>query len=180
MMNFARYLPPAVATAIACLALTALPAAAETSTGNGSVTANVQAACSLVSVPTVAFGTVSSVGALAEPIDATGTITVACSSGASYTVYIGDGANRVGLGTGDRRMANGAGRLAYQLYKEVGRTNIWDATGGTAVTGGSGGVSEDGTGVDQALTVFGRIPAGTIVPSVTGAYSDSVLVTVTY
>lgn len=176
----ARYLPPAAAVVAASLTLSTLPVAAQTATGNGTVTATVQAACSLVSAPTVAFGTVSGIGPLAAPIDATGTITVACSSGATYTVYIGDGTNRVGPGTGNRQMANGAGRLAYQLYKEVGRTNIWDATGGTVVTGGSGGVTQAGIGLNQTLTVFGRIPAGTVVPSVTGAYSDSVVVTVTY
>ncbi len=99
------------------LALWAQPAAADTVVGNGTVTATVQAACNLVSVPTVAFGTVSSVGPLAAEIVASGSISVACSNGASYTVYIGDGANRVGAGTGNRQMANGAGRLAYQLYK---------------------------------------------------------------
>ncbi|MES2057741.1 MAG: spore coat U domain-containing protein [Pseudomonadota bacterium] len=180
MKTIMRYLAPPTAAAIACLAIAAQPASAATVTGNGTVTANVQAACNLVSTPTVPFGTVSSVGPLAADIPATGTITVACSNGASYTVYIGDGANRVGVGTGLRQMANGAGRLAYQLYKEVAHTNIWDATGGTAAIGGAGGVNGTGSGANQTLTVFGLIPAGTVVPSVTGAYTDSVVVTVTY
>jgi len=166
-------------TALVC-ASQAQPAIADTVTGNGTVTATVTATCDLVAAPTIAFGTISGLSTLAADVTAQGTITVACSTGASYTVYIGDGANRVAPGSGNRQMANGAGRLPYQLYKTNAYATIWDATGGTSTTGGSGGVNGTGTSANQNLTVYGRIAAGTAVPAVLGSYSDTVLITVTY
>jgi len=165
---------------LAALACTAQPARADTVTGNGTVTATVTATCNLVATPTIAFGSISGIGTVAADVTAQGTITVICSTGASYTIYIGDGANRVAPGSGNRQMANGAGRLPYQLYKTNAYAAIWDATGGTSTTGGSGGVNGTGTGVNQNLTVYGRIAAGTAVPTVLGNYSDTVLITVTY
>ncbi len=172
--------------AAACIALTAFlvaqpePATAGTVTGTGTVQATVQAACELVAPPMINFGTVSSIGALAAEIDQTGTITLACSNGAPYTVYIGDGNNRVGVGTGNRQMANGTALLPYQLYKETGHINIWDATGGPTTTGGSGGVNGTGSGANQSLTVYGVIAVGSTIPSTTGSYTDSVVVTIAY
>lgn len=170
---------PLILAALACISL-AQPAFADTVTGNGTVTATVTATCDLVAAPTIAFGTVSGIGTVATDVTAQGTITVICSTGASYTVYIGDGANRVAPGSGNRQMANGAGRLPYQLYKTNAYATIWDATGGTSTTGGSGGINGAGTGANQNLTVYGRIAAGTAVPTVLGNYSDTVLITVTY
>jgi len=169
----------AMLAALACTFQAQL-AFADTVTGNGTVTATVTATCDLVAAPTIAFGTISGIGTLAADVTAQGTITVVCSTGAGYTVYIGDGANRVAPGSGNRQMANGAGRLPYQLYKTNAYAAIWDATGGTATTGGSGGVNGTGSGANQNLTVYGRIAAGTTVPTVLGNYSDTVLVTVTY
>ena len=164
---------------LACMSQ-AQPALADTVTGNGTVTATVTATCNLVAAPTIAFGTISGIGSVTADVTAQGTITVICSTGASYTIYIDDGANRVAPGSGNRQMANGAGRLAYQLYKTNAHATIWDATGGTATTGGSGGVNGTGTGANQNHTVYGRIAAGTAIPSVLGNYSDTVLITVTY
>lgn len=170
---------PLIAMVLAC-ASQATPALADTVTGNGTVTATVTATCDLVATPTIAFGPISGLATVATDVTAQGTITVICSTGAGYTVYIGDGANRVAPGSGNRQMANGAGRLPYQLYKTNAYAAIWDATGGTATTGGSGGVNGTGSGANQNLTVYGRIAAGTTVPTVLGNYSDTVLITVTY
>lgn len=170
---------PLICVAFACV-FQATPAFADTVTGNGTVTATVTATCDLVATPTIAFGTISGLATVATDVTAQGTITVICSTGAGYTVYIGDGANRVAPGSGNRQMANGAGRLPYQLYKTNAYAAIWDATGGTATTGGSGGVNGTGSGANQNLTVYGRIAAGTAVPTVLGNYSDTVLITVTY
>ena len=168
-----------ILTAIACISRTQ-PAFADTVTGNGTVTATVTATCNLVATPTIAFGTITGIGTVAADVTAQGTITVICSTGASYTIYIGDGANRVAPGSGNRQMANGAGRLPYQLYKTNAYAAIWDATGGTSTTGGSGGVNGTGTSANQNLTVYGRIAAGTAIPAVLGNYTDTVLITVTY
>lgn len=133
--------------------------------------------CTLVSSPTIDFGTIGSIAPTAARIDTQGSVTVTCNT--PYTIYIGDGGNRVAPGSGDRRMARGTQRLPYQLYKDAARTQIWDATGGTATLNGSGGVSDVGTGINQTRPVYGSIPAGTVLPAA-GAYSDTVIVTVTY
>ncbi|MES2057740.1 MAG: spore coat U domain-containing protein [Pseudomonadota bacterium] len=146
----------------------------------GNYTANfvVPKVCSLISSPAISFGPVSSIGPTAARIDAQGSVTVQCND--AYTIYIGDGNNRVAAGSGNRQMANGAARLPYQLYKDPARSQIWDATGGTATTGGSGGLSDTGLGANQTKTVYAAIPIATTLPTLNGAYSDTVVITVTY
>ncbi len=134
--------------------------------------------CTLQTPPAVNFGNVSSIGATAAAIYATGTIQLTCNS--AYTVYIGDGNNRVSPGSGLRRMAQGAALLPYQLYQDPNHTQVWDNTGGPGVTGGSGGYSGTGTGSALSLTVYGAIPAGTTLPGTVGTYTDTVVVTVAY
>ncbi|RYZ11666.1 MAG: spore coat U domain-containing protein [Comamonadaceae bacterium] len=63
-------------------------------------------------------------------------------------------------------------RVAYQLFRDPARTQVWGAAAqGLAVAG-------TGTGLAQAYTVYGRVPAqATPAP---GIYSDRIVVTVTY
>jgi spore coat protein U-like protein len=137
--------------------------------------------CNLVSTSTVDFGNIPGANVVAAGgIPATGAINVNCSNGTPYTVYLGDGNHRVGSGSGYRRMANGTALLPYQLYQDSGHTTVWDASCGTAHTGGSCGVSGVGTGTSQNMSVYALIPGGTTVPAIAGAYTDSVVVTVTY
>ena len=145
----------------------------------GNYTANfvIPKMCALNATPAINFNNVTSIGPTAARIDAEGTVTVECNT--PYTIYIGDGQNRVAPGSGNRRMAQGAARLPYQLFKDAARTQVWDATGGTAAIGGSGGVSDTGTGAPQNKTVFASIPAGTTLPA-PGTYTDTVVITVTY
>jgi spore coat protein U-like protein len=180
-MQFKRTLELARAVCVlGVVALLAPGANAGTTGGYGLVQATVQSACNLVATPTISFGTVSSIGPLAAEIDQTGTISVACSNGAPYEVYIGDGNNRVAPGSGNRQMINGTALLPYQLYQSAAHSTIWDNTGGPSTIGGSGGINGTGTGATQNLTVYGVIPAGITVPSVTGYYYDWVWVTIAY
>jgi spore coat protein U-like protein len=133
--------------------------------------------CLLTSTSNVDFGNLT-VGPLGAPVDATGGVSVQCSSGTAYTVYLGNGNQRIP--GGNRQMKNGSALLAYQLYKNTAHSQVWDATGGTGATGGSGGVNGTGNGLNQSLTVHARIPAGTSVPGTIGNYTDTVVVTVTY
>lgn len=135
-------------------------------TGTAAISGAVSPICS-VSAGTLGFNTYSA-GAAAL---ATATVTVNCSSGGAWQVSLGAGNNASG---GTRRMAGpSASFLAYQLFRDAARLVAWgDGTAhGARVTG-------TGTGSNQALTVYGRIPAGQSVPA--GSYSDSVLVTVEY
>lgn len=146
---------------------------------SGSVifTANfiIPGSCQMVTTNDVNFGTLDG-GTLATHRDATGSITVKCTSGTDYTVYLGAGLNA----STTRQMRNGTAYLPYQLYKNAARSQVWDNTGGPGIVGGSGGVSSTGTNTNQNMTVYGRIPAGTVVPGFEGTYTDTVVVTVAY
>jgi spore coat protein U-like protein len=71
-------------------------------------------------------------------------------------------------------MTSGANLLNYNLYTTTARTTVWgNGTAGTGVLAGTG------TGIVQAVTVYGRVASGqTSVPA--GSYVDTVSVTVTY
>lgn len=134
--------------------------------------------CSLVSTSNIDFGSISDVGQTLKNYDATGAVAAKCNYGAAYTLYLGDGNSR--LSGSYRRMAYGSYLLPYQLYQDSSYATVWDSTGGTSVTGGSGGISSTGTGANQTFTVYGRIPKGLTIPSNVGTYSDTVVVTLTY
>ncbi|HEX9932555.1 MAG TPA: spore coat U domain-containing protein [Allosphingosinicella sp.] len=130
------------------------------------ITGSVAAICS-VSAGTLGFGAYS--GAV---VNATGAISVNCSNGAAYQVAMSGGANHDGA---SRRMAGPAGgRLAYQLYRDSGRSLAWgdDSAQLGARLGGTG------SGAAQSLSVYGRIPAGQTPAA--GSYTDSVVVTIEY
>jgi len=151
-----------------------------TSTPVSAFTANfvIPPTCSVSSTSNVAFTPIGIIGSTSSRIDATGAVSVNCSAGATYTIYLGDGGNRIS-GGGNRQMSSGSNLLPYQLYKDNGRTSIWDTTGGTTATGGSGGVTLTGTGAAASTTVYASIPAGTALPP-PGSYNDTVVVTVAY
>ncbi|WP_216844744.1 spore coat protein U domain-containing protein [Rhodanobacter sp. L36] len=141
----------------------------------------VPSVCTLVSTSKVDFGNLASGATIATAgVATTGSVVVNCNANAPYTVYLSDGGQRIAGGS--RQMANGSARLPYQLYKSTSyvTSQIWDATGGTGSLGGAGGQGGTGNGLNQSLTVYALIPGGTIVPATTGAYNDTVLVTVTY
>ena len=102
-------------------------------------------------------------------IDSTGTLSITCTPGTSYTVALGDGTNNSGAGTDGRRMEGDGKFVPYQLYSDSSRTSVWGSTSGTV-----GGV---GSGAAQDLTVYGRIPSANF-PA--GTYTDTVIATVEY
>jgi spore coat protein U-like protein len=161
----------AALTALAAgLFVATAPAQAATTTGNLSVTATVTSNCSVSTTP-VAFGSVDVLSG--TNYDSTGTVSVTCTNGTAWSAAAG-----LGTGTGatfaSRKMSSGANLLNYSLYTNVGRTTIWgDGSGGTST------VSNTGTGAVQNFTVYGRVPLGQAAAQ-TGAYSDTVLVTLTY
>jgi spore coat protein U-like protein len=129
------------------------------------VTATVVAACNVSTTP-VAFGTYNPTAVTDH--DGTGTVSVTCTSGTSYTVSL-DGGGQADATA--RAMSSGAEKLSYQLYSDSVRTTVWDSTG-------PGQVSDEGTGSAIDHTVYGRIPSGQNVPP--GSYSDTINVTITY
>ncbi|WP_445536162.1 Csu type fimbrial protein [Acinetobacter sp. G18] len=151
------------------------------SSGNVTLTANfvVPTLCQLNSTSNVDFGNINDIGITKRDYTTQGAVNTTCNSGTPYSIYLGDGNNRISGGF--RRMANSNNEfIPYQLYKDSNYSSVWDATGGVNSVGGTGGVSGTGTGNAQTTTVYGKIPQGTTIASRPGSYSDSVVVTVTY
>lgn len=135
-------------------------------TTSTAITGSVAAICT-VTAGTLGFGTYApATGTLS-----TASVSVNCSSGASYQVGLGAGQNVSGT---TRRMAGPGGTfLSYELFSDAARTVRWGD--GSALGARVGGT---GNGAAQGLTVYGRIPAAQ--SPTPGSYSDSVVVTVEY
>lgn len=149
--------------------------------GDTLLTANfvVPSMCQLNSTSTVDFGNINDISTTKQDYTAQGAVNSTCNNGLPYSIYLGDGNNRISGGF--RRMTNGNNEfIPYQLYKDSNYSTVWDATGGVTNVGGAGGVSKTGSGSAQTTTVYGKIPQGTAIASRPGVYSDSVVVTVTY
>jgi spore coat protein U-like protein len=131
------------------------------------VSAIVAPACT-IGAGTLAFGGYDPVGANATaPLDAQGTFQIACTRNTAYAVGLGPGSFASGA---TRRMANGAERLAYELYSDPGRTAVWSAA--STVAGTALGIAP------VTLTVYGRVPGGQAVAP--GAYADTVQSTINF
>jgi spore coat protein U-like protein len=144
-------------------------ASAATDTDTFDVTVTVIAACG-ISATDHDFGTYDALSP--SPLDSTSTISVTCTSGASYSVALNAGTT--GGGTIPARlMTDGANTISYNLYTNSGYGTVWGDG-----TGGSSDVTGTGSGSVQDLTVYGRMPAGQGEPA--GAYSDTVTATITY
>jgi len=154
---------------------------AATATGTLTVKATITNSCVLNTSATgttanavLDFGTLSS---LASNVDADTTTTggtaikVLCNNTVPWTLAFDAGKNAQ---TTQRRMIGGATSNEYIPYNLFSDTNRATAIG-IATTAYSG----TGTGAPQAINVYGRIPAGSTLPSA-GSYVDTVTVTVTY
>lgn len=147
-------------------------ASAATTTDPFQVTATVNSVCTVIAAD-LAFGTYDPLSG--TPNDATSTVTATCTNGTTYSMAINAGSGS-GATVTNRLMTSGANTLGYSLHTIAARTNvtIWgDGTSGTLTVGGTG------SGAAQNHTVYGRIPAGQLVPA--GSYVDAtVTVTLTY
>lgn len=156
-------MPLVVATVVALAPAAAVAASASTTF---SVTATVVDACS-VSATNLAFGAYDP--AATTDKTATSTISVQCSLGTAYTISLDNGGNASGS---TRRMASGANRLSYEMYRDVGNSLIFGTVANLL------GVSGVGTGVAVPTTVYGVIPKSQSVG--TGSYADQITVTIEY
>lgn len=102
---------------------------------------------------------------------ATATIAALCSQTTPYTVSLSAGSGP-GATVSNRKMTGPGGAIAYQLYRDAGRTQVWGDTAGVDTVSGTG------SGSSQALTVYGAVPVQTSPAQ--GLYSDTVVVTLTY
>lgn len=133
------------------------------------VTITLENSCELTTAPTeMAFGTV---GLLNTDYTATSVFSVTCTDQAPYTLALDDGQNP---GTIRRMVFDTTNYVSYDLYSDSGYNTPWGdgTTFGEAVTG-------TGSGVEQEVTVYGRVEAAdnaTTPPA--GSYSDTVTVEV--
>lgn len=158
-----------VAGAMLSSALATGQAYAATATATIVVTATVLQACIVTASPLV-FGNYDPTSA--TPTDSTTTVLVTCTNGATYNVGLSAGGGS-GATVATRKMSTGGGgTMNYSMYTSAARTTVWGNTVGTDTVAGTG------TGLPVSYTVYGRIPAQQTVAS--GAYTDSVTVTITY
>jgi len=129
--------------------------------------------CSINAVDTINFGNIAAVNTLAADVRAQGNVYFTCSLSTPYTLYLGDGLNRDAAGSGNRNMlgSDGSSRIPYQLYTTAATTTIWDSVNGMSGTGSA---------TQTFNTVYGKIAAGSALPSALGTYQDRVIVTVSY
>ncbi len=149
---------------------------ATTQTTTFTVSVTITASCT-ISASNLAFGPQ---GVLAANVDQTSTITVQCTNTTPYTVGLDNGLNFLG---GTRRMKDtGAGTtfVNYALYTDSVRTLGWlTTTSTTTCTGGSNTCAiGTGSGSNQTITVYGRIPPQTTPAPAT--FNDTVTATITY
>jgi spore coat protein U-like protein len=144
-----------VAAAIGSAAL-----AQESATLN--VTAQVQASC-ILQGGSLNFGPYTTTDA--SDTEGQGSFSYQCPDGTEITLSLGSGLNQEGE---SRAMADGAGRLLYEIYQDSNRSQEW-GTGGNAVI-----VTSD-TASETTVPVYGLIPQGQSVPA--GSYSDTVQIT---
>lgn len=145
----------------------ALPLMADAATTNSTmaVSATVASSC-VVSTSPVAFGTYNP--QLGSTLDGLGAVAVTCTKDTTYTVSL-DGGGQADVAA--RAMLSGGNQLPYQLYSDASYSVVWGTAVGQTVAG-------TGSGTQQNLSVYGRIPASQNVPA--GSYTDTINVTVTY
>ena len=147
---------------------TPCPTGSATTYSSGTTwTATVAANCN-VSATNMNFG---SVGLLSSGVNSTSIVTVRCTNTSPFNVGLSQGSG-TGATVAARIMESGANTVIYSLYSNSGRTTVWGDTIGTDT------VSQTGTGNDQPLTVYGRVPAQSTPAA--GTYNDTIVITVTY
>ncbi|NTV15381.1 MAG: spore coat protein U domain-containing protein [Desulfobulbaceae bacterium] len=148
---------------------------AATNTGNMTVSANVETACTVSASP-MAFGTVVP-GATKET---TATVTANCTTGTPYTLDLGDGLNHTvdggpAGGLYRRQMAATTFLLPYVIYIDATRAT---EIGATAVALNNLLTTTVGNGANQDVMIYGRIKAAETTVQEPGAYVDTVVVTI--
>lgn len=169
----ARVFVPRVAAGAAMIALTAAaqPVTAATATANLSVSATVINNC-VISTAALSFGNYDPVDAnAAANLDASGTVTIACTKGATASIGLGLGGNASGA---TRRMTDGSGNfLTYELYQEAGYVTVW----GDAGAGLLSPVAAPSKAA-RNFSVYGRVASNQDVEA--GTYTDTVVATVNF
>ncbi len=166
----------AIAIAGCGLEILPLPAEAGTATGNLTVQLTITAACT-IGAATLDFGSASGTSLLTTALTASTTVSVTCSNGSPYSIGMGQGSNY----SSTNRMINGTAFIGYGLYLDSADTEAWSTT--TSSSSCSGGLNTcslgTGNGSAQSVNIYGKVPTVSSAPA-PGAYSDTVVMTITY
>lgn len=137
-----------------------------TATTSFTITAFIQANCT-ISATTLNFGTYAG-----AQINATSTLTINCTNKTVFDVGL-DAGTATGATVTTRKMkGTGTATLGYSMFRDSARTLNWGNTVGSDT------LQATGTGGAVPYTVYGQLPAGT--PPAPGAYTDTIVATVTY
>lgn len=125
-----------------------------------------------VAIGTLHFGDIYKLNSLrdANTSSGNGNIELRCTPGTTAKITMNAGLYGSNVNDRKMRLNSGTATLNYQLYTSSTRQTVWDDTLGISVL-----FSSDTT---QSIPIYGRVPVQTTPLS--GAYSDQVLVTVTY
>lgn len=123
----------------------------------------------LINATNVAF---PATGVLTSAQTATGSISAQCTNGDAFQIALNGGSSS-NVAARTMQRSGGGGTVGYQLYQDAGYTQPWgDGTSGTSMATGTG------SGLAQAITVYGRVPAqATPAP---GDYSDTITATISF
>ncbi len=146
---------------------------AGSATANLTVTTQVETSCGAITVSNVGFPAYTG-----TEVTATGSVTINCTSGASYDIALDKGIG-AGATVAARYLTNQTSgmsdqKLEYKLYSDSARTILWgDGTSGTSKVAGTT------TGADQTHTIYGAV-TGSQTGRKVGTYQDTVVVTLTF
>ncbi len=142
----------------------------------GSAAAQAGNAVCTVAASGVAFGSFNPFSG--QSANTNGTISVTCSGAASdtatYTITITSGLGSFSA----RKMVAGGDRLIYNLYRDSGCTQVW-GDGAASTFTVSDAVTLASSSITTNYVVYSRIAGGQRTATV-NAYSDNLLVTITY
>jgi spore coat protein U-like protein len=142
---------------------------AATKTADLAISASVANNCS-ISTAALAFGAYDPVVTNASAdLDSTGTVTIACTKGATTSVELDLGANFTGT---QRRLRDGTTYLNYQIFQDNARSTVWGTGADRQDTGAAPNKAP------RSFTAYGRVGAGQDVPA--GSYTDTVVATVNF
>lgn len=151
---------------------------ADTATAALTVSATVNNTCS-IGAATMNFGNLtaqlSGGNSRVAPVnvDTEALVSVICTLGASAKVGGNSGLNNVAA---VRKMKAGTELLVYDLYAVSARTTVLDE-----VVAAAGTIAYTGTGATgDTVTIYGRILAADVLNAKSGAYSDTVTLSINY
>lgn len=110
-------------------------------------------------------------GILDANIDRRRNMRIRCSAGVNYEVGLDAGTTPGGT-TSVRKMVRSGATIDYMIYQDAARTINWGNNPGVDT------VSRVGTGNNQNIRVYGRVPPQTTPAP--GRYTDVITVTVTF